>query len=130
MDRLPCIMSAVAVAAALASGCGDEALAPSGDGLIPLPATSQQRQQMQSELAFVSQQSARAITPSVAALIRGIEHNDLRMVEQGLAGARAAVDRYRNTRGAQGAADPDLEALTLTLDRVAALATPAQDAQQ
>jgi hypothetical protein len=137
MERLPSITSALAVAAALASGCGDEPLAPTADTVVPLAATTQEREQVRSALAFASQQSALAfrgsdasasIAASFAALIRGIARNDRRTVEAGLATARAAVAHYGETAGARQA-DPDLEALTLTLDRVAAVATPAQDPQ-
>jgi hypothetical protein len=80
-------------------------------------------------LALQHRQASGPVGAAFTAVARGVERNDRRVVENALAAAQAAVLQYRGVGGADEAADPDLEALTLTLDRVAALATPTKDPQ-
>jgi len=63
-------------------------------------------------------------------LTERVERNDRVAVERGVGEARAAIQRYRDLAGGDNAVDPDLEAMTLTLDQVAALATASLSAQE
>ena len=134
MRRLPTLASTLATAALIAAGgCGDELVAPdaSGGAPVPLAASAEEREQMRTALLFAKEQSSLALTRSdgsgvaaaFGALTQRVERNDRVAVERGVSDARAAIQRYRDLAGGDNAVNPDLEAMTLTLDQVAALAT-------
>ena len=93
---------------------------------------------MRTALLFAKEQSSLALTRSegsgvaaaFGALTERVERNDRVAVERGVGEARAAIQRYRDLAGGDNAVDPDLEAMTLTLDQVAALATASLSAQE
>ena len=140
MRRLPSLMSALAIPAVFASGCGDEPLAPDGsaDATVPLAASAEEREQMRTALLFAQEQSGLVLSrregggvaAALGALAQRVERNDRGAVERGVGEARAAVQRYRDLAGGNHAVDPDLEAMNLTLDQVAALATPSPSPQE
>jgi hypothetical protein len=139
MQRFPSLTtSALAVAAALAGGCGDEPLAPTSDSVVPLAASAEERELMRVSLVFAREQSSLVLTRSegsgvaaaFGALTQRVERNDRVAVERGVGDARAAIQRYRDLAGGDNAVNPDLEAMTLTLDQVAALATASHSPQE
>jgi hypothetical protein len=90
---------------------------------------------MQVALIFASERSVLALenrmargplTLSLVSLAQRVERNDRAGVEHGVTAARAAMDRYRELSGGDSAVDPDLEAMALTLDFAAQLASRAQ----
>jgi len=132
MQRLRSLTtSALAMVAALASGCGDEPLSPTSERVVPLAASAEERALMRVALLFAQGQSSLVLTRSegaavaaaFGALTQRVERNDRVAVERGIGDARAAIQRYRDLAGGDNAVNPDLEAMTLTLDQVAALAT-------
>jgi hypothetical protein len=131
MKRLSSLTrSVLAVAAVLAGGC-DDPLAPTSESVAPLPANPEDRELMRVSLVFAQEQSSlvltrsegRGVAAAFGALTQRVERNDRVAVERGVGDARAAIQRYRDLAGGDNAADPSLEAMTLTLDQVAALAT-------
>jgi hypothetical protein len=130
--------SALALAAALGSGCGDEPLAPTSERVVPLAASAEERELMRVSLLFAQGQSSLVLTRSegsavaaaFGALTLRVERNDRVAVERGVGDARAAIQRYRDLAGGDNAVNPDLEAMTLTLDQVAALATGSLSSQE
>jgi hypothetical protein len=124
--------------AALASGCGDDPLAPTSERIVPLAASAEERELMRVGLVFAQEQSSLVLTRSggnavaaaFGALTQRVEHNDRVAVERGVTEARAAIQRYRDLAGGDNAVNPDLEAMTLTLDQVAALATASPSSQE
>lgn len=139
MQQLPGLTtSALAVAAMLATGCGDAPLEPTSENVVPLAVSAEERELMRTSLLFAQEQWSLVSTRSegsgvVAAflvLTQRLEQNDRVAVERGIGDARAAIRRYRDIAGAGNTADPDLEAISLTLDQVAALATGSPSSQE
>jgi hypothetical protein len=93
---------------------------------------------MRVSLLFAQEQSSLVLTGSeggavaaaFGALTQRVERNDRVAVERGVGDARAAIRRYRDLTGGDNAVNPDLEAMTLTLDQVAALATASPSSQE
>ena len=93
---------------------------------------------MRVSLLFAQEQSSLVLTRSeggavaaaFGALTQRVERNDRVAVERGVSDARAAIQRYRDLAGGDNAVNPDLEAMTLTLDQVAALATASLSPQE
>ena len=93
---------------------------------------------MRTALLFAKEQSSLALSRSegssvaaaFGALTQRVERNDRVAVERGVGEARAAIQRYRDLAGGDNAVDPDLEAMTLILDQVAALASASRSPQE
>lgn len=127
--------SALTASAAIGiAGCGDQPTGPASvpEAPVPLALSVMQRGQIRLELLFAGERSMLAlqrraerdgVVQTLQTLAERIDANDSRGVERALAAARAALARYQTLAGEDPAALPDLEALMLTLDQVAALAT-------
>ncbi len=131
MPRLPHLTAALAAAAALSGACGDDVVGPETPEVVPpLAVSAEEREQMRIALLFAGEHSTAAlqsggasqVAAAFASLARAAERNDRLGVERGIASARTAIRQYRTARP-DHAADPDLEAMTLTLDQVAMRAT-------
>jgi hypothetical protein len=129
MSRIRILASALALAGATVPGCGEDPAGPSSAStIIPLNASAQERGQLHSALLFAREHvlalrpdAAAPITVALATLTQGIERNDRMSVDRSTADAVAAIHRYRRVVGGSDA-DPDLEALSFSLDRVGAVA--------
>ena len=139
MRRLPSLPSALTAVAVIAAGaCGDELVAPDEDVTVPLAASAEERELMRVALLFAQDQTTlvlqgsegSGVAAALVALTQRVERNDRAGVERGVASARTAMQRYRDLAAGDNAADPDLEALSLTLDQVAFLATTTRANQE
>jgi hypothetical protein len=117
------------------AGCADEPTRPpdaalSGETMARLAISAEQRGELHAALLFAREQSLLAlerreaaddVASAFAALAGRVEQDDRVGVERAMAGARRAIERYREHARPDDAA-VDLEAATLTLDHAAALA--------
>ncbi len=122
--------SALAIAAALAAGCGDEPLAPTdetppADVSQPLELSEENQASLREAFRFAGEQSVRGlqqtgsaqlVATAFATLAGHIEANDRAGTERATMAARLAISRYRDLAD-DGAAAADLEAMDLTLAR-------------
>jgi hypothetical protein len=141
MKRLP-RTSTLAVAAALASGCGGDPLAPPAAALppveVPLGLSSEDDGGLQVALLFAGQETVRGlkerglagrVAAAFISLAGRIEAKDRAGTGRAMATARLAISRYRD-EAHDGAAAADLEALDLTLARAAALTIDITDKER
>ena len=137
MERLPSLTtSALAIAAALSSGCSDEPLAPpdaAATAEMPFSLSPEDGTSLRVALLFAGQQSVRGlqergaagrVAAAFAAVAGRVEAKDRAGTARGIAGATLAVNQYRELAHDVAAA-VDLEAMDLTLLRAAALVTAA-----
>jgi hypothetical protein len=135
MARLPSLTGCMIAAAALATGCGDEPLAPAGaapappEVFQPLGLGGAEQASLLTAFLFAGQQSARGlqqrepaqfVSAALTTLAARIEANDPAGIERAIRAARLAVGQYRDRARDPGAA-PDLEAMDITLLRAASL---------
>jgi hypothetical protein len=122
--------------AALVAGCADEptratASAAARDVNMSFAMSAEERGQLGAALAFARESAIRGlqrpdagdrVAAAFATLAERVEADDRAGATRALAAARTAVQQYREHAGSDvGAADADLEAMTLTLDRATAL---------
>jgi hypothetical protein len=138
MKPLPTLASTLATAAVIAvGGCGDEAVTTDGAENTPAPlaATTEERALMLAALRLaqdhmlVVQRSPGAdrLSGVLDRLAHRIESNDRVAVEHEVAAANAAIRQARDA-GKQDGSAAELEAMALTVDRIAALARQSERA--
>jgi hypothetical protein len=135
MRRFWTLASALAAAAALAGGCGDQPTFPSPTPPPPEDASGSfglnedDRALFKVALLFTGEQSGRAlqqragaerIATAFAEIAGRVQADDRAGAERSIAAARQAVTRYRGLPGTAAVA-PDLEAMEITLEAAAAL---------
>ncbi len=129
------LRAALAAAIALSGACGDDVVAPEApDPSVPMP-IQDTGDDMRGALLFARDRLAAALPAATAnqlasafaASALAAERNDRTGVERGLAAARAAVRQLSPT---DAAADPELEAISLTLEILSARATDSRATEE
>jgi hypothetical protein len=138
MRRLPLRVSALLTALVFAAGgCGGELAAPPRVRAGPV-LSADELGQMRLALIFAQEHSsltlkgpeANRVTAAFAALAQRVSHNDVGGVEREISLAQSAIRTYQRVAAGEVAGNPELEALTLTLDQVAVLASGFQSFEE